>query len=82
MVGVVGEAWPSTDAPLIDHSRTGCQSPPADQQRLSVSAKVSPLCLLIGNNLTHRPLSSKCRFTKGVEQAPVKYGVMHAVWIC
>lgn len=26
------EARPSPDARLIDHGRTGCQSPPADQQ--------------------------------------------------
>lgn len=44
------------DAPLIDQSQTGCQSPQAwdtaDEQQLSVSAKVSALPLLIGNNLT------------------------------
>lgn len=56
VVVVGGGVWPSPDAPLIDQSQTGCQSPQAwdtaDKQQLSVSMKASPLCVLIGNNLT------------------------------
>lgn len=75
-------------APLIDQSQTGCQSPqPRDtaaEQRLSVSIKVSALCVLIGNKSTqgivikmtvYKRLSSHQRSPHG----PGQYGFVDAV---
>lgn len=72
-------------APLIDQSQTGCQSPQprvtGDKQQLSMSVKVSALCVLIGNNLT-LGIVIKMLIYKKLGQAVTKSACMvQAVWI-